>query len=143
MFEKKKVLPACERSAFQLLDAVRLIDKGLTNFYKTTAKTHSTLDKKCAIPIHTEYVFINRCRWRVGNTRAYYTFEQGKFKKGFVIMNQVSRKNRKADVERDFYKLLNNSNCGYDYRNNTDNCFFNPIYDEIEELSYSKTLFNK
>ena len=31
---------------------------------------------------------------------------------------------------------MNNSNFGYDYQNNADNCFFQPIYDKIEELSY-------
>ena len=39
-------------------------------------------------------------------------------------MNQVSRKNAKTDMEKDFYKLMNNSNFGYDSRNNADNCYF-------------------
>ena len=55
-------------------------------------------------------------------------------------MNQVSRQNAKADVGPYFYKLLNNSNFGYDCRNNADNCFFNVIYDEIGELSYVKSI---
>ena len=53
-------------------------------------------------------------------------------------MNQVSRQNAPTDVEKDFYKLMNNSNFGYNCRNNADNCFLQPIYDEIEELSYAK-----
>ena len=53
-------------------------------------------------------------------------------------MNQVSRQNPKTDVERDFYKLLSISNCVCDCQNDANNCFFNPIYDEIEELSYAK-----
>ena len=36
-------------------------------------------------------------------------------------MNQVLRQNDKNDVK-DFYKLLNNSNFGYDSRNNINNC---------------------
>ena len=41
-----------------------------------------------------------------------------------------------------FYKLMNNSNFGYDCCNNADNCFFQPIYSEIEELSYAKRYQN-
>ena len=57
-------------------------------------------------------------------------------------MNQVSRQNTKTDVEKDFYKLMNNSNFGYDCQSNADNCFFHPIYDGIEELSYAKRYQN-
>ena len=39
-------------------------------------------------------------------------------------MNQVSCQNAATDVERDFFKLMNNSNFGYEGRNNADNCFF-------------------
>ena len=39
-------------------------------------------------------------------------------------MNQVSRQNAATDVERDFFKVINNSKFGYDHRNNADNCFF-------------------
>ena len=54
------------------------------------------------------------------------------------MMNQISRQNAKTSVEKDFYKLMKNSNFGYDCRNNADNCFFAPIFDELEELSYAK-----
>ena len=43
-----------------------------------------------------------------------------------------------TDVEKDFYKLMNNSNFDYDCRNNVDNYFFQPIYNKIKELSYAK-----
>ena len=147
IFEKEKGLPACEKSVFQLLDAMRLNEKaksGLINSYKTTAKTHATLDKKYAIPLYAEHLhfMINRCDWRITNIRAHYTFEQAISKKEFVIINQVSRQNAKIDVEPDFYKLLSNSNFGYNCRNNADNYFFNPIYDEIEELSSAKKYQN-
>ena len=39
-------------------------------------------------------------------------------------------------AEKDFYKIMNNSNFSSYCRNNTDNCYFTPIYDEIEEVSY-------
>ena len=53
-------------------------------------------------------------------------FEQSTFKKEFVVMNQVSRQNAQTNVEKDFFKLMNNSNCGYDCRNNADNCLWRP-----------------
>ena len=50
--------------------------------------------------------------------------------------NEVSRQKTKTKVEKDFYKLMKNSNFGNDCRNNIDNCSFRPIYDDIEEISY-------
>ena len=40
IFKKKKVLSENERSVFQILDAMRLNDKGKIDSFKTTAKTH-------------------------------------------------------------------------------------------------------
>ena len=57
-------------------------------------------------------------------------------------MNQVSRQNTTTDVETDLSKLMDNSNFGFDCRNNTNNWFFQPIYDEIEELSDVKKYLN-
>ena len=51
-------------------------------------------------------------------------------------MNQVSRQKAKIKIEKDFYKLMNNSNFGYDCNNNIDNCKFKPIFDDIEEIAY-------
>ena len=70
------------------------------------------------------------------NIYAHYKFEQSRFKKDFVIMNQFSWQKAKAKVEKDFHKLMNNSNFENDCRNNIDNCDFRPIYDEIEEAAY-------
>ena len=63
IFEKKKVLPACGRSVFLILDTIRLNDKGLINSYKTTAKPQATPSKKYAIPLYAEHFhfLINRC----------------------------------------------------------------------------------
>lgn len=63
IFKKKKVLPASERSVFQLLDTMRLKDKGLINNYKTTAKTHTALDKKYPVYAKHFHFLINRCGW--------------------------------------------------------------------------------
>ena len=90
-------MSANESSAFQLLDAIRLNDKGTINSYKATGKTHATMDKKFSMPLYTEHLhlLISRYGWRVTKVRSHYTFEQSKFKKEFVIMNQVSTKNAK------------------------------------------------
>ena len=53
-------------------------------------------------------------------------------------MNQKSRQEAKNSVEKDFYKLINNSNFGHDWRNNLDNCQFVPIFDELKEITYIK-----
>ena len=57
-------------------------------------------------------------------------------------MNQKSRQKSKNNVEIDFYKLMNNSNFGYDCRNNIDNCQFVPIFDEYKEISYINRYHN-
>ena len=51
-------------------------------------------------------------------------------------MNQKSRQQSKSNAEKDFYKLMNNSNFGYDCTNNLDNCKFVSIFDEYKELTY-------
>ena len=53
-------------------------------------------------------------------------------------MNQKSFQKATSPVERDFFKLLNNSNFGIDCRNNIDNCIIEPAYDDISEISHIK-----
>ena len=74
--------------------------------------------------------------WKVTKIHAHLTFEQKRFKQKFILMNQKSRQQSKNNVEKDFYKLMNNSNFGYDCRNNLDNCKFVLIFDEYKELTY-------
>ena len=57
-------------------------------------------------------------------------------------MNQNARKSAKTKVGKDFYKLLNNSNFGYDCRNNIDNCSLELMYDDLNELFYVKKFTN-
>ena len=42
-------------------------------------------------------------------------------------MNQKSRENAKNSIKKDFFKLMNNANFGYDCRNKLDNCQFIPF----------------
>ena len=53
-------------------------------------------------------------------------------------MNQRSGQNTKNSIEKDFYKLTNNSNFRYDSCNNLDNCQFVPIFDKLQEFTYLK-----
>ena len=60
-------------------------------------------------------------------------------------MKQKARQTATSSVGKDFYKLLNNSNFGIDCRNNIDNCYLEPLYDDFSEISYIKkftTIFN-
>ena len=57
-------------------------------------------------------------------------------------MNQNARKTAKTKVEKDFYKLWNNSNFGNDCRNNIGNCKLDLLYDGLAEISYIKRFTN-
>ena len=83
-----------------------------------------------------------RAGWKVTKIYEHYTFKQDTFKKDFVVMNQNARKTAKTKVEKDFYKLLNNSNFGNDCRNNIGNCKLDLLYDDLDEISYIKKFTN-
>ena len=85
---------------------------------------------------------IKRASWKVTKIYSHLTFEQSRFKRKFILMNQKSRQQSKNDIEKDFYKLMNNSNFGYDCRNNLDNCKFVPIFDELKEITYINRYHN-
>ena len=85
---------------------------------------------------------IKRAGWTVTKIHSHLTFEQSRFKRNFILMNQKSRQKSKNNVEIDFYKLMNNSNFGYDCRNNIDNCQFVPIFEEYKEISYINRYHN-
>ena len=87
-------------------------------------------------------LLIQRCRWIVTKLYSQFTFEQNTFKKYFVLQNQKERQNAKTDAEKDFYKLIYNANFRVDYENNLTNSKFEPIIDEVNEISYHN-YFNK
>ena len=80
--------------------------------------------------------YIKRAGWKVTKIHSHLAFEQKRFKQKFILMNQKSKQQSRNKVEKDFYKLMNNSNFGYDCRNNLDNCKFVPIFDKYKELTY-------
>ena len=59
-----------------------------------------------------------------------------------TLQYKNARKTAKTSVEKDFYKLLNNSNFGNDCRNNIGNCKLDLIYDGLEVLKYIKNYNN-
>ena len=56
-----------------------------------------------------------------------------------MVINQISRQKATSSVEKDFFKLLDNSNFGTDCKNNIDNCILEPSYDNFTEISYIKS----
>ena len=111
---------------------------------KSTSKAHATMLKKIFLPMYLEELafVIKRAGWKVTKIHAHLTFEQKRFKQKFILMNQKSRQESKNDIEKDFYKIMNNSNFGYDCRNNLDNCKFVRIFDELKELTYVERYHN-
>ena len=107
---------------------------------RLNSKTYATLKEKIFISLYAEdlYFLTTRAGWKVTRIFEHYTFKQDTFKKDFVVMNQNARKTAKTKVEKDFYKLLNNSNFGNDCRNNIGNCKLELTYDGLEEISYIK-----
>ena len=57
-------------------------------------------------------------------------------------MNQKSRQNAKNNIKKDFFKLMNNANFGFDCRNNASNTKFEPVIDKMNEISYIKRYYN-
>ena len=141
--KKQKTIDPCERSVFQLLEQFAMVKKGPRS-YRTSTKAHANLLKKCLLPMYLKDLAfcIKRAGWKVTKIYAHLTLEQSRFKQNFILMNQKSRQLSKNSVEKDFYKLMNNSNFGYDCRNNLDNCKFVPIFDELGEITYINRYHN-
>ena len=138
IIEKKKIIDPCERYVFQLLEQYKENDSHNPVAYRATRKAHATMLKKKFLPLYLEYLafVIKRVGWKVTKIHAHLTFEQKRFKKDFILMNQKSRQESKNNIEKHFYKSMNNSIFGYDCRNNLDNCKFVPIFDEFKEITY-------
>ena len=144
IIEKKKIMEANERSLFQLLELFSKNEQDKPRSYVCTAKSHTTLLPKTCIPLYIEDLrfLIKRAGWKVTKLYSHFTFEQDTFKKDFVLMNQKSRQNAKNDIEKNFYKLMNNANFGFDCRNDANNLKFDPLIDEINEITYIKKYHN-
>ena len=139
IFGKGKKMEPFERSTLQVMSIlVRDEGKDKRNSFSYTSKTHSTLGEKKFIPLYVEdlHFLIKREGWLVTYIYEHYTFEQSKYKKDFVVMNQQSRQAATSPVEKDFFKLLNNSNFGIDCCHNIHKRILEPIYDNLGEIFY-------
>ena len=116
--------------------------EGKPKTYRCTAKSHATMFPKKFILLYLEDLrfLIKRGGWCVTKLYSHLTFEQAAFKKEFVLMNQTSRQNGKNNIEKDFFKLMNKANFGFNCRNNANNTKFEPIIDEVNEISYIKKI---
>ena len=92
--KKNKKIDPYYRSTLQLMSImVRNEDKDRINSFPYTFKTHSTLKDQKYIPLYAEdlHFLITRAGWLVTHIYEHFSFEQSKFKKDFVVMNQKSR----------------------------------------------------
>ena len=144
IIEKQKNYRCNERSVYQLIELYSETDKGAPRSYCPMPKAHATLFSKKFQPLYLEHlnILIGRAGRKVTKIYAHYSFEQERFKKNFILMNQRSRQTAKNAVEKDFFKLLNNANFGNDCRNNIDNCTFVPLFGELNEVTYLKKYYD-
>ena len=143
IFEKNKKMELFKRSTLQLMSILlRNKEKDKIDPFSNTSKVHSTLEDKKFIPLYAEHLhfLVKRAGRLLTHIYQHHTFEQSKFKKYFVVMNQKSRQAALASVERDFCELLNNTNFGIDCRSNIYNCILEPLYDDLDEIPYIKKL---
>ena len=85
---------------------------------------------------------IKRAAWKVTKIHSHITFEQAIFKQKFILMNLKSRQQSKNIAEKDFDKLINNLNFGYNCRKNLDNSKFVPIFEEYKEITFINRYHN-
>ena len=142
--KKKKKVPPYRCSCSQILSRAEKIKNDELKRLPFNSKTHAVLGKHIFVSLYAEdlHFLITRAGWKVTKIYDHYTFKQDFFKRDFVIINQNARKIARSKVEKDFYKLLNNSNFGNDCRNNIGNSKIDLLYDGLEEVSYIKQFTN-
>ena len=141
--DKQTVVLPNESFVFQLMELYFEDHNGMPKSYKTTSKCHSNLLPKRCVPIYLEELkfAIARCGWKFTKLYKHY-FEQERYKREFILTNQKFRQEAESKIESDFWKLLTNSNFGYDCRNNLGNCYFQPIRDEMNEINFIRRYYN-
>ena len=140
IFEPKSKVPVESRSVYQF-STMRIRKKGDILKFKATEKTHATLRSKKRFPMFIDHIYFltRRAGWKVNNVHHYYTFEKEHFKKDYILGNQKAIQAAVArgdDVQADFWKLLNNANFGFDYRDNLHNKSLHLMYDENPEVEF-------
>ena len=103
--EKQSRVEANERSVYQLLELYSEDGKGKPKSYKVSSKSHPNLLPKECIPLYLEEIkfAILRCGWKVSRLYKHYYFEQERFKRDFILMNQKSRQQVSNKIKSDFF----------------------------------------
>ena len=90
-----------ERSTLQLLN-IMVRDKNMEkiNSFPFTSKTKSTLKEKKSVPLYAEdlHFLITRAGWLITHIYEHFTFEQSKFNRYFVLMNQKATSTEEVTV---------------------------------------------
>ena len=126
---------------YQLLSTMRMCKKENVLKFRAIGKSHATLSPKKRFFMYINHIHFltKRAGWAVRNVYSYYTFEQETFKKEYILGNQRASQDAVArgdGVQGNFWKLLNNSNFGYDCRENLQNKSLHLIYDEEAEINF-------
>ena len=102
IIEKKKIIDVSERSTYQLLELYELLDNDKVKSYTPTKKVHATLFSKRSFRMYIEHlsIVIKRLGWKVTKIHQHITFKQQRFKKDFIIKNQVSRQGAKKQCRK-------------------------------------------
>ena len=141
IFEPKSKVFVNSRSVHQLLFTMRIGKRGDVLKFKVTEKTQATLLPKKRFPMFIDHMHFltTRAGWKITNVHQYYNFEQGPFKKEYILGNQRSRQAAVArgdSVQANFWKLLNDANFGFNCRDNSQNKSLYLIYDERQEVDF-------
>ena len=88
--KNKKIIDPCEGSIYQLLKQHSTTEKGKLRSYKATKKAHATMFKKNFQLMHCKQMFfpVVRAGWKVTKIYLHYTYEQERYKRDFILMNQ-------------------------------------------------------
>ena len=142
IIEKQTNSEAYELLVYQLLELMQKTSDGVPKTYRCTKQSHATMFPKTFILFYLEDLsfLIKICCLRVMKIYNHYTFKQARFKRNFVLINQKSGRNAKNAIKKDFFKLMNSDNFGFDCKNNFNNVTLEPIIDEISEIFYIKKI---
>ena len=104
LIEKQKIIDMAERSVYQLIEYNSETNDGEPRSYCATRKAHGILFQKMFQFPYLEHLsfLIKRVGWKVIKLHSHYSFEQKRFKRNFILMNQKSRQNAKNSIKKNF-----------------------------------------
>ena len=104
IIEKQKIIHHVKDQFISYFEQYSTTAKGKPRSYRAPKKTHATMFKNRFQPTYLEQIFfaVVRAGWKIRKIYTHYTFEQERFKKHFILMNQMSRQNAKKSVEKGF-----------------------------------------